>query len=240
MRHREFRRGVVRMEANFPAGLILLLVGGVLLAKQLGVLFPNWLISWESLVIVIGLFVGIKSRFRNFGWLILVGVGTFFMLDDFYPDMRNFVWPAVIIGIGLLIILQPHRPKKNLTIEEQPALPEAAGGKEDILDVACVFGSTKKIVLSKNFRGGEVVCVFGGAEINLTQADFANTVKVELVAIFGGAKLIVPANWEIRSETAAVFGGIDDKRDITAIANPEKTIFLEGTVIFGGVEITSY
>jgi hypothetical protein len=240
MEHRAFRRGSVRMEANIPAGLILLAVGGVLLARQLGVIFPAWLISWESLVIVIGLFVGIKSRFQNFGWLILVGIGTFFMLDDFYPAMRNFVWPVVIIAIGLLIILRPHRPKKNLIIAEEPVLTDAEEAKEDVIDMACVFGSTKKIVLSKNFKGGEVVCVFGGAEINLTQADFANIVKIEVVAIFGGAKLVVPANWEIRSETAAVFGGIDDKREIIAIANPEKTIFLEGTVIFGGVEISSY
>lgn len=240
MDHREFRRGAVKIHANVPAGFILLVVGGVLLAKQLGVLFPEWLISWEALVIVIGIFVGIKSRFQNFGWLVLVGIGTFFMLDDFYPDMRSFVWPLVIIGIGLLIILRPQRPKKDVVIADQPVYVEPEGVKEDVLDMACIFGSTKKIVLSKNFKGGEVVCVFGGAEINLSQADFTNTAKIELVAIFGGVKLIVPANWEIRSETAAVFGGIDDKRDTTATVNPEKTIFLEGTVIIGGVEITSY
>lgn len=240
MRHREFKERAHRIHGNVPAGFILLLVGGVLLARQFGVIFPEWLIRWEMLLIVIGLFVGIKSRFQNFGWLILIGIGTFFMLDDFYPDMRSFVWPLVIIAIGLLIILRPHRPKKNLTIEEQPVLPEGGALKEDIIDMACVFGSTKKIVMSKNFKGGEVVCVFGGAEINLTQADFANTIKIELVTIFGGVKMIVPANWEIRSETASVFGSIEDNRDTAAITNPEKTVFLEGTVIFGGVEITSY
>lgn len=244
MRRSEFRRGTFQAHANFPAGLILLIVGGVLLARQLGVFFPGWLISWESLLIIIGIFAGIKSRFRNFGWLILVGIGAFFMLDDFYPYMRNFVWPFIIIGLGLIIILQPRRRRETSSQEQQPIYtdPVYAGEnvREDVLDVASVFGSTRKIVLSKNFKGGEVVCVFGGTEINLLQADFTNTVKIELVSIFGGVKLIVPANWEIRSETAAIFGGIDDKRDTTAITSPEKTIFLEGTVIIGGVEITSY
>lgn len=241
MHHRgEFRNRARRIHGNVPAGFILLLVGGVLLARQLGVIFPEWLIRWEMILVVVGLFVGIKSRFQNFGWLILVGIGAFFMLNDYYPAMRSFIWPAVIIGVGLLIILRPHRPKKNFIMEEQPVITEGSAMKEDVLDVACVFGSTRKLVLSKNFKGGEVVCVFGGAELDLTQADFANVIKVELVAIFGGLKMKVPANWEIRSETAAVFGGIDDKRDVAVIANPEKTIFLEGTVIFGGVEITSY
>jgi predicted membrane protein len=240
MRHREFRHRARRIHGNVPAGFILLLVGGVLLARQLGVIFPEWLIRWETLVIAIGLLVGIKSRFQHFGWLIPVGIGTFFLLDDFYPDMRSFVWPLVIIGIGLLIILRPHHQKKSLVIADEPMPNDEATLKEDVLDTVSVLGSTRKIVLSKNFKGGEVVCVFGGAEINLSQADFTGPIKIELVCVFGGAKLIVPANWEIRSETAAILGGIDDKRDNAAIANPEKTIILDGTVLFGGIEISSY
>jgi predicted membrane protein len=95
-------------------------------------------------------------------------------------------------------------------------------------------------VLSKNFKGGEVVCVFAGSEINLTQADFGNTVKIEVVAIFGGTKLIVPANWEIRAETTTILGGIDDKRDPAGMANATKVVILEGVVICGGIEISSY
>jgi predicted membrane protein len=240
MRHREFRHRAGRIHSNVPAGFILLLVGGVLLAKQLGVIFPEWLIRWETLLIAIGLLVGIKSRFQHFGWLVPVGIGTFFLMNDFYPDLRNFVWPIVIIGIGLLIILRPHRQKKSLLIADEPMPDDATPLKEDVLDTVSVLGGTKKIVLSKNFKGGEVVCVFGGAEINLTQADFTGPVKIEIVAVFGGAKLIVPANWEVRSDTTAILGGIDDKRDPAALANPEKTLILDGTVIFGGVEISSY
>ena len=116
----------------------------------------------------------------------------------------------------------------------------AEATKEDMLDVVAVFGGVKKVVFSKNFRGGEVVCVFGGCEINLTQADFTGLIKLEIEAIFGGAKLIVPANWQVRSEASAILGGIDDKRDPVASASSDKILVLQGTAICGGIEITSY
>jgi len=220
------------------------------MARQLGVDFPDWFFSWEMLLIAIGIIVGVKSKFRDFAWLILIGIGLVFLADDIYPiNIKNYIWPAVIIIVGLVIILRPSRPQKppetpkahtNPPIEEATVVEETKAIKEDVVDVASIFGGTKRIVLSKNFKGGEVVSVFGGADINLTQADFKDPVKLEIVAIFGGCTLVVPSNWEIRSETVVIMGAIDDKRDAAAVANPEKVLILEGTVMFGGIEIKSY
>jgi predicted membrane protein len=248
MRHRHnIRQRAGRIQANIPVGIILLAVGGVLLARQMGVDFPNWLFRWEMLLVTIGLLVGAKSGFRDSGWLIITGAGLFFMADDFFPHLKPFFWPALIILIGLIVILRPARQKKTLIIPDTAGEPtdintenQHTAMKGDILDVASVFGGTKKLVLSKNFKGGEIVSVFGAADINLSQADFTSPVKIEIVAIFGGAKLIVPANWEIRSETVVIMGGIDDKREPVPMANPEKILILEGTVMFGGIEISSY
>lgn len=111
---------------------------------------------------------------------------------------------------------------------------------ETNLDIVSIFGGVKKKVLSKNFTGGEVVCVFGGAQINLSNADFKSPIILDLVQIFGGTKLVVPANWEIRSEVATIFGGLDDKRPQPMNAMPEKVVILQGTIIFGGVEVSSF
>ena len=126
------------------------------------------------------------------------------------------------------------------TFTSSPTQPEAKPVKGDVLDVASVFASTRKVVISKNFKGGEIVSVFAGTEINLSQADFTGPVKIEAVAVFGGMKLIVPANWEIRSETAVIVGGIEDNREPAAVTHPDKVVILEGVVIFGGIEINSY
>lgn len=224
-----------------------------MLAREVGILMPRWLFTWEMLLIVVGLTVGLVNRFRDIGWLIISGVGLFFLMDDVYPEIKHFVWPVIIIILGLFIMLKPRQIKtmivSNASVAPEPVAvtpvtpdtgTQAQSTPGDVLDSVAVFGAIKKIVISKNFRGGEVVCVFGGSEINLSQADFEGTIKLEIVAIFGGAKLIVPANWQVRAETAAVLGGVDDKRDPAASVNSNKVLVLDGAAICGGIEITSY
>ncbi|MBT1689751.1 hypothetical protein KK078_24530, partial [Fulvivirgaceae bacterium PWU37] len=113
---------------------------------------------------------------------------------------------------------------------------------EGLIDSVTIFGGTKKVIISKDFQGGSAVTVFGGAEINLTQADIQGRAVLDLVQIFGGAKLVVPANWRIQAdEMVSIFGGLDDKRN-PATLNPDdnKVLILKGTSIFGGIDIKSY
>ncbi|MEO8582368.1 MAG: hypothetical protein ABI415_01155, partial [Flavitalea sp.] len=223
---------------------------------------------------VAALFIGIKHRFRDISWIILMLVGFAFLADIVYPGMnlRQYAVPAILIILGLLFIFRPkhsgrcynrnnrfrqkmaeHHARRHPGFQnpytDQNAgntntatiVPDTEGyDKDTFVDVVSVFSGVKKKILSKQFTGGDIVCVFGGAEINLTHADFVSPIVLELTQIFGGAKLIVPANWEIRSEVSAIFGAVDDKRPQPVNPLPEKTIVLKGTVIFGGIEVNSY
>ena len=81
----------------------------------------------------------------------------------------------------------------------------------------------------------------GGTEINLTQADIQNKVTIDTTNIFGGTKIIIPPTWDVQSDIVAIFGGVDDKRQILSQASdPTKTIRLSGICIFGGIEIRSF
>jgi hypothetical protein len=105
----------------------------------------------------------------------------------------------------------------------------------------CIFSGAKKVILSKHFKGGELVNIFGGCEIDLTQADMTSPAVVDVTAIFGGATLVVPSNWAIRSEAVTIFGGIGDKRKIMpSNESPARTLVIRGTMVFGGMEIKSY
>jgi predicted membrane protein len=121
-----------------------------------------------------------------------------------------------------------------------PAVNTGRKSGDNWLDVVTIFGNVKKLVYSKNFKGGDIVSIFGGTEINLTQADFNGEIVIELVQIFAGAKIIVPPHWQIRSEMVAVFGGIEDKRNPQANYDTDKVVVLNGTTFFGGIEIRSY
>src|SRR5664279_5395603 len=92
--------------------LALVVVGGLLLVRQMGVGVPEWLFSWEILLIVIGIFSGLAHAFRGPGWLIMILIGTFFLTDQMIPglDMHRFIWPAVIIVVGLIMLIRPKKP----------------------------------------------------------------------------------------------------------------------------------
>ena len=49
------------------SGLFILAIGIIFLLKQTGVIFPAWFFTWQMLLIVIGIFSGIKHRFRPGG-----------------------------------------------------------------------------------------------------------------------------------------------------------------------------
>lgn len=239
------------------AGLFLLAIGAVLISRNVGVDMPDWLFKWPMIPILIGLFIGFSNGFRDMGWLVVSGVGFFFLADDIWKDVEvsKFVIPGIIVVIGLALIARPLRRRDMVwkattkTTEEDKYAQSAEGvytadkgDQEEQIDAVSVFGNVKKNIFSKTFKGGEVVCVFGGAEINLTQADFDGKMTIEVVQVFGGTKLIIPPHWQVHSgDTVAVFGGIEDKRrPMSPGQEPERILILKGFTLFGGLEIKSY
>ena len=236
---------------RFYTGIVLILIGAVILLKRVGVYIPSWLYDWSAVVVLIGLISGIKVKFKGVSWIIIIAVGLFFMSDELIKDVeiRRFLWPSLIIAIGILFIFRP----KVTALSQDPflnfkpkTLPDHTNdfppSSEDRVESTSIFGGVKKMVTSKNFRGGEIVCFMGGSEINLSQADIQSPIFLEITIVFGGTKLVVPPNWEIRTENVAVFAGIEDKRNLLPGSkfDPDKVLILSGTCIFGGIEIKSY
>lgn len=232
-------------------GLTVLVVGVMILLRNLDLPLPDLLFSWPMILIVIGLIVAIKEEFKGVNWIILMGLGGFFLALKMVPDwnIRNFIAPAILIAIGLSFLFRRSKISLRDEVRNEMAAETTSYSsdtntsstvqEEDVIDAAVVFGAVKKNVYSKNFRGGESVAIFGGSEINLTHADFNGTAKLEVVNVFGGTTLFVPAHWQIRSEVVAVFGAIEDKRQRPAGVTVDKILVLEGFVMFGGIDIKS-
>lgn len=229
-------------------GLFILLIGIVALAKSTISWVPDWVFSWQMLLIAFGVFIGARHNFRGGAWLVLILVGGIFLIREIYPEFHfRQMWPIVLIVVGLFIILRPRRGwkwdgnKKTEGTSDQFFSEDTDYSKEDFIDSTSIFGGAKKIVISKNFKGGNIVNIFGGTELDLSQADFTGTAVLELETIFGGTKLLVPSNWSVKSEAATIFGGIEDKRKMpSTVEAPEKTLVIRGTVIFGGIDIKSF
>jgi len=240
--------------SRIGSGVFLVLAGLLLLAYKMGAPLPGWIFTWPVLLIGIGLLTGIKSRFHNPGSFILILIGSVFFIEQSVPgvDIGNYIGPIIMIGLGILFILRPRhhsfgryrRERWQRNFMESGMNPNnyiPSKGNEEYLDVHSVLGGVKKNIQSKNFKGGEIVCFMGGAEINLMQADIQGTVVLEVNNVFGGTKLIIPANWNVQIEISATFGGVEDKRNFQS--NPpdqDKKIILKGSCLFGGIEIANY
>ncbi|RYU90023.1 hypothetical protein EWM62_10795 [Mucilaginibacter terrigena] len=255
------------------AGLLLLLVGGVMLLQQLNVFFiPDSVSLWPLWLIFWGLVVGAKNNFQKPSGVMLIGLGVIFMLTSNLHNSSGFVWPAALIGIGLWIISKKNshtnintgndywdkkyqanpftteKPLANFDTEEgdtAESTTEPAGNyrpsPEDFLNATAIFGGVNKTILSKNFRGGDITNIFGGTELDFTQADIHGRVIIDITQMFGGTKIIVPSNWHVVPDLAAVFAGVDDKRIKHAQVNTtDKVLVLKGVSVFAGVDIRSY
>ncbi|MBK8847379.1 MAG: hypothetical protein IPO27_12875 [Bacteroidetes bacterium] len=226
-------------------GVIIMIIGGIFLLKQLNFDMPHWIFSWPMILIAVGTFIGVKENFSGWGWLACLVVGMVFLLKNSFGmhGFANVLWPIAIIGVGAYLILRPKG--KYLSTDSfginQDNVQDVGDG--ELIEVNSVFGGARRNIVSKNFLGGEINCVFGGGEINLSQADIKGIVRLEVNAVFGGAKIIVPANWNVKSrEVSAVFGNVTDKRPYQRLTDisDDKVLLLTGAAVFGSIEIISY
>jgi hypothetical protein len=113
-----------------------------------------------------------------------------------------------------------------------------------------IFWGGKKKIISKNFVGGEVVAIFGGYEIDLTEAAMAaDQIEIEAVNIFGGGEIRIPLGWEVYMQTVGIFGGCGDRTrhpdpvppgakfpDGSPVPQPKRLV-VKGVAIFGGLTV---
>lgn len=218
-------------------GILLLAAGGLLLLSNFNML--NWrlediIFSWQMLLIAIG-FISLAGR-NYTGAIVLFAIGGFFLLPDIFTNLRiDFVsvfWPLVIIIIGLSLILRGKNFIKS---------HKSSSDSDDYIDEVNIFGGSDRILNAEFFEGGKITNIFGGSDVNMKNVKLKNGfAEIEVTAIFGGFKLYVPENWNVRIEATSIFGGINDKRHfgVNETVNTD-TLVIKGAAIFGGGEIIS-
>jgi predicted membrane protein len=243
-------------------GLILIVIGVFLFLQNLHLDMPHWIFSWKMLLVVLGLLVGVKHKFRGGAWFVMMLIGGIFLAEDivsFDFNIARYGWPLALVVIGVYMLTKrpysrhwersgdkwadTRHPDRSSHGWSAGSYRETIQGpsSDDYLNSTAIFGSDNRVILSKNFQGGDVTSIFGGSEINFSQADFNGKVVIDATAIFGGIELIVPANWEVKLEVNTIFGGVEEKRPPELMTqNPEKVLILRGTCVFGGIDIKSY
>src|SRR5674476_1280018 len=181
---------------------------------------------------------------RTFAGIIFLSIDAFLLARNYgFLDWEN-LWPAIFILIGISFILPWNRSpnhKNHPDYEKFHNIGEEYSNSIDYIDETAIFGGRTISVVSENFQGGKVTAIFGGSKINLRYAKPVPGCTIDVANIFGGTKIIVPEDWNVKIEVVSIFGGFDDKRGVSIISRTGsgKVVVIKGTCIFGGGEINT-
>jgi Domain of unknown function (DUF5668) len=207
-------------------GLLIVAVGTVLLLDNAGVLdageiFSTW---WPAIVVLAGILTFAANPRHWPVALIITAVGLAFLLSNLdVIDLGSFIIPAAIILVGLLVLFGRGLGAKT-----------EAGDRVNSFNV---FSGSEIASHSKEFQGGSISAVFGGAEVDLRDTVPAPGAELDVFAAFGGVEVTVPQGWNVITRGLPLFGGIDNATAKELVSADAPTLAVNATVLFGGLEI---
>jgi len=219
---------------NWWIGLLLIVIGSLFFLDSMdifniGGILANW---WPLIIIIIG-FTKLKGENKTGGAILFI-LGIVFLSASL--DIINWgnilrFWPLVLIATGISLFLKSRGESWAGHVK-----PELIS--EDFIRASVFFGGVDRSINSSNFRGGDIVALFGGIELDLRRVQLSpDGCNLNLTALFGGIEVIAPTDWQVFVSGTPVFGGMENK---TAWAGEEKDVnkvTCRCTVAFGSIEV---
>jgi predicted membrane protein len=244
-------------------GFLIMMLGAFLLLNNMGFFIPDvyhWVISWQTLLIAIGviLLFDRPSDHKTAG-IVLIFIGSLFLLPKIFPlSVHGLIIPLLIIAAGVAFIIKAatrknestefgtwcnghHNWKKNFKDFEKNVTINGGG----VVRKEYVFAGSKEKWTQGKLKNVEIEATFSGVEIDFTQTELADDIKVaaciKVKSVFSGVILYVPDDWNIMVQKTGVFGGFVDNRPNRVLkVCSDKLVILELEAVFGGGEIKCY
>jgi predicted membrane protein len=214
-------------------GLVVVTVGILFLLDSAGVLDAGRAVNrwWPLLIIAAGVFTLAERPPSMLRGSLLAGIGAVLLLfttDVLEENAWGYVWPAILILVGLAIVV---RWRGRL-------IPRGAAG-EDVIRSTAIFSGSKLVSTAQQFHGAWLTAIFGGATLDLRGAQLApDGASVNATVAFGGIEILAPVGWRISMRSTPIFGGVEDKRDHSQPpAADAPTLHIDAVTVFGGVEV---
>lgn len=207
-------------------GLVIIVLGLGLFLERLGVPGASYVLDgwWPFVVIAVGVLIWSGNRRQWFVPAVIVLFGLLMALDRFSfvtSSVWEMFWPAIVILVGVRIVYGKSWSNRAVA-DNGPA------------SATVLFSGLERRVTGK-LTESDISAWFGGAKLDLRQAEFSPSATLRVTAGFGGIEIFVPTSVKIVSHISGIFGGTDDKT--TATPNATNTLTLTGTALFGGVSI---
>ncbi len=232
-------------------GLLVITAGVLWILFNADVLDPAYkpiVFSWQMLLVALG-FNGLFSR-NGWGFsAILMVVGSFFLIKKIdIPSLtvitQNF-WAIALVLLGLIILIRSIFGRRSFiycSSDMNKGNWKNFGkckGEAGYIELNNVFSGTEKKLDIENFKGGEINCIFGGVELDLSDCRLAEgTYILEINSVFGGSVIYVPRDWNIEVRQDQVFGNFEDRRPKNSLeVDKSKTLIVKASSVFGGGEL---
>ncbi|MCC6638914.1 MAG: hypothetical protein IT278_14415 [Ignavibacteriaceae bacterium] len=231
--------------ARILIGVGLILLGVLYFLKEVDIIgeqLNHVIFSLPTVVLVIGIILFVNSRRKSLAYLLMALGSVGMIIKSFNLDYSDFIVPVILLALGFYIIYRHVEKQREAELGgDADSLRNQYKSEYDVLEEVSVFGGNKKIINSKNFRGGNITIIFGGSEIFLRDCELSDGENVlDLFVIFGGCDLTVPSNWNVKIDVVSLFGGFSSKRynySKSDDVDENKTLVIKGLVLFGGGEM---
>lgn len=233
------------INASLIFGFAIVAIGVLFLLDNFGVPVSFLWGYWPVILIAIGLakVVDSKETSARTGGAIIMLVGLVLIADKIHlPFLNNRnlwdLWPLAIIAFGFIMLwgaLEGKGVGGSASLRWNLGGPATPGN----CNMFSIFGGSNRKV-SGDFKGADLVAMFGGGGLDLRNATMsADEAVVSVNAIFGGFEIRVPETWLVDVHVAGIFGGHEDKThqpDPRLVPNP-KRLLVRGATIFGGLGV---
>ena len=222
--------------SNILCGVVLIIIGVIFGGNALGITNINiFFDGWWTLFIIIPCFIGLFRNNEKTGNLIglLIGVALLLGCQNIldFDLILKLAFPTILVIIGLSIIFKDTLGGK--VSAEIKKLNEKRNGENSY---CATFASQNVKFDEEKFTGADLTAVFGGVKCDLRNAIIDSDVVINASSTFGGIEIRVPSNVKIKIKSMPIFGGVENKANTKADENSH-TIYINGTAVFGGIEI---
>lgn len=165
-----------------------------------------------------------------FGAVLLISQFDLFGLD--FGDMFLPLW---LVFIAMMLLNPGKLLPRGLNSHADDISAETSA-----IRLFAFMGGGDLTFTSRQLQGGEVVAIWGGYKMDLTQAEMEGDVmELQLFCIMGGVEIIIPPNWEVEKQAIMIMGGFSDKTNCLAekLDLPRKKLIIKGLALMGGGDI---
>lgn len=227
-------------------GLILVFVGGGLIARELGLLPAHVRILdfWPLFIVLMGTSLLLRATGVVGAVLALAFIGTGAVLLagnlGFLGFSATRLWPALLVLLGLVVLLRrperAHSPATGSSACRDPELEQTANQNRLSRQYTCAGAQLR--IESQAWKGGDIGVTAGGVELDLRQARLdPEGAVLTLRVLMGGVDIRVPDTWHVELDVTPLLGGTDDSTRSTQGASDAPRLRIIGNVTLGGVNV---